>query len=89
MWVNDESEGIKRTKTMYRGSYQGEIGVHLPRGSSDPVVCSGLGLAHVVDIVHRERRGLVDVDAHGIYVLDADLGLRRASGKAQFGSGKF
>ncbi len=60
LWVNGSGEGLKRMKTLYAKSHGGPVGVHRPLDAGVLHVVEGLELAHIVDVMHPERRGLID-----------------------------
>ncbi len=62
LWVNPESEGDQRMKTIYRGDFRGLPDVHVPKPPDVSEVSEELVLHHLVNTGHR-RQNLMSRDA--------------------------
>lgn len=62
LWANAHSEGFERTKTIYRGDYDGLIGIHKPKDRARLRVSEELRLYHIVN-TRKARQTRIHADA--------------------------
>ncbi len=62
LWANVGHEGEARTKTVYRGDYEGFCGVHRPKRPYDTNASNDLALYHLVNTTHG-RYNMMKADA--------------------------
>ncbi len=62
LWANPSHEGEARTKTVYRGDYEGFCGVHRPKRPYDTNARDDLALYHLVNTTHG-RYNMMKADA--------------------------